>query len=336
MSVLRKLLGLRYFLLIVMNSAKYMCLAMLFVFCRDGFGYENEGAAYRAKKNEALFNLACDESNRALPIFGRYVVLPNGKRTSYFRSLEDRLDGYYHECILRKPVRSISNKWEKMWKARRIRYRSYNKLGGEKFYELQRSLGDLVNVTARIAAECYQYGLDYSMIKAVDIINGCYSSGSYGMWEGVSKGRRGSVSRVEDKLNSIKRVLHEKLDELDRIHKKEFEDWKRANRADAMEKSLENARMNNDLCKDAERTGKGAAQQARERNEEEDRRWNSWLAEQQRQNEQQFRDNQIMQQNDEIRRRQDELNDNVNRYNRELENFKRDIQFQFPGTIFLP
>lgn len=98
--------------------------------------------AYLQERNESLFRLAQDESDLVLPVFGRYVVLPDGRKTRVLRSIENRLNGYFHECILRQPIKTVSSQSVRRWKSNRIRFRSYDKLSGEKFYELQNQLED--------------------------------------------------------------------------------------------------------------------------------------------------------------------------------------------------
>lgn len=286
--------------------------------------------AYVQKRNEALFRSAQDESNAILPLFGRYVILPDGRKTSALRSIENRLNGYFHECILRRPIKSVSAKSVSRWKANRICFRSYDKLSGEKFYELQNQLEELTDLTAQIAAECYRYGLDSSMWEAVDIINGCYSSGSYGMWESVSRRRKGSVARVREKFNQIERILHTKLDALDKIHMREFEAWKLANKEDAHEKQKESFASNRDIYKKAENEGRFvAATIMEEENEREHRRALASAALKRQNEEVAARTFEAS----EMERQQRELNDNIERTNRKIEELKNDIRFSFPDAI---
>lgn len=289
--------------------------------------------AYLQEKNESLFRFAQDESDSVLPVFGRYVVLPDGRKTRALRSIENRLNGYFHECILRQPIKVVSPQSVRRWKSNRIRFRSYDKLSGEKFYELQNQLEELTDLTAQIAAECYRYGLDSSMWQAVEIINGCYSSGSYGMWESVSRRRKGSVARVREKFNQIEQILHSQLDMLDGVHMREFEAWKLANKADASEKQRESLVSKLSMCKTAENAGQSVVAKIKKEAEEREERRRVLAAALQRQNDEvaarTFEAS-------EINRRQQELNDNIERTNRKMENFKREIELQFPGTIFLP
>lgn len=183
-----------------------------------------------AKNSAVKIPSSCD---REFPQFGRWIDSDGNvveyNDYCYLRPAEERLADYFHYCLDRNPQREVSNQDMQRWKRKikKSNLKSLEKICKNDVKVIFDEMQDLEDFLCRIDAECYRYAVPVQSKDCIAAINKIYSPDKYYYWERLL--RRGSkkFAWFDAVINKVEMYAHSRLDLLDKIHEKEFENWKR-------------------------------------------------------------------------------------------------------------
>ena len=172
-----------------------------------------------------------DSSGREFPQFGKYID-GDGDVVAYsencfIRPYRERLADYYHKCVLRKPIRQVSDSDMKRWENRYLRKRDMSRYESGIASKRLKKVRNYGKILVAIAAECYMYGISEDAGPAITAINNLYANDRGYYWDSLCKEnpRQWAVDWYNDNIEEVEEYFERKMSILDKIHKKEFSAW---------------------------------------------------------------------------------------------------------------
>ena len=293
---------------------------------------------------------ALKTSGGPLPQFGKWInkngdVVRSETSIGISRPLLDRFEDYWHPCVPRNPKKKVSVKSIQQWKARtflRKDISALNSVVAEKVLDEILALKDLL---ADVEAECIRYGVPRASYMSVAAVNAMLSPNNHYYWERLAKSGRKSVW-FKEKIQIVEQYISSRLDLLDIIHKKEFEQW--CSVPDNEAKYVELQRAGNgigfgapnkiNIASEAEakvnkdiQTNKQVAEAKRLENE---RRLNEFIAQNRRENEAALRESNFAMEIEEVRRSAEEAQMQAEENRRRTEDIRQGLILQ--GVDLIP
>ena len=168
-------------------------------------------------------------SGLEFPQFGKWVM-PMGVVSSEQnefcspRPMIERLEDYWHPCVLREPNKEVAEADIAAWKKRTFRKKDVENLRSDFANSLMKRVLELEDLLGMVIAECARYGVKKDSAASVAAITQILDTNSHLYWESAAK-RGKAPDYIEKRLKQVEVYLSTKLSHLDKIHEAEFKKW---------------------------------------------------------------------------------------------------------------
>lgn len=197
--------------------------------CRDS--RNNYGQGLRNSAN--IVKEIPSSSGREFPQFGRWIDsngnVTNNVENLFLRPVRERFADYFHQCLIRTPLKKVSENDIDNWKRLNIKKKNLASLKRNargNLLKMMTELAEWEDFLCRIDAECYRYGVKTDSQNCIKSINALYEARNYYKWDNLLYSIKGNRTCFNEVFSKIELYAHSRMDLIDRIHEEEFLAWK--------------------------------------------------------------------------------------------------------------